>query len=253
MPAVSQVEWDAHRPRLLEAARLGDEWACEQVLEENNGLIWSIVRRYYGRGVESDDLYRLGCLGFLKAVRGYDPAFGTQFSTYAVPKISGEIRRFLRDDGAVKVSRGVKERGILVRGLRSRLCSELGREPALSELAEATGLTPEEVAAAETATEPVISLQTETGEGGLTLEGMISNGGIEDGLIERLALRGAMEKLPQREREVLLLRYYKGLTQTRAARVLGVSQVQVSRLERRAVERLRQIMVPERGQDPPGG
>ena len=173
-------------PQLLEAARLGDERACEQVLEENNGLIWSIVRRYYGRGVEPDDLYQLGCLGFLKAVRGYDPAFGTQFSTYAVPKIAGEIRRFLRDDGAVKVSRGMKERGVLVRGLRSRLCAELGREPALSELAEAAGLTPEEVAAAETATEPVISLQTETGEGGLTLEGMLSGGGMEDGLVERL-------------------------------------------------------------------
>ena len=223
-------------PQLLEAARLGDERACEQVLEENNGLIWSIVRRYYGRGVEPDDLYQLGCLGFLKAVRGYDPAFGTQFSTYAVPKIAGEIRRFLRDDGAVKVSRGMKERGVLVRGLRSRLCAELGREPALSELAEAAGLTPEEVAAAETATEPVISLQTETGEGGLTLEGMLSGGGMEDGLVERLALR-----------------YYKGLTQTRAARVLGVSQVQVSRLERRAVERLRQMLAPERGQAPPDG
>ena len=237
-------------PQLLEAARLGDERACEQVLEENNGLIWSIVRRYYGRGVEPDDLYQLGCLGFLKAVRGYDPAFGTQFSTYAVPKIAGEIRRFLRDDGAVKVSRGMKERGVLVRGLRSRLCTELGREPALSELAEAAGLTPEEVAAAETATEPVISLQTETGEGGLTLEGMLSGGGMEDGLVERLALREALE---EREREVLLLRYYKGLTQTRAARVLGVSQVQVSRLERRAVERLRQTLAPERGQAPPDG
>ena len=240
-------------PQLLEAARLGDERACEQVLEENNGLIWSIVRRYYGRGVEPDDLYQLGCLGFLKAVRGYDPAFGTQFSTYAVPKIAGEIRRFLRDDWAVKVSRGMKERGVLVRGLRSRLCAELGREPALSELAEAAGLTPEEVAAAETATEPVISLQTETGEGGLTLEGMLSGGGMEDGLVERLALRGALEELPQREREVLLLRYYKGLTQTRAARVLGVSQVQVSRLERRAVERLRQMLAPERGEAPPSG
>ena len=98
-------------PELLEAARQGDNRACEQVLEENAGLIWSIVRRYYGRGVEPDDLYQLGCLGFLKAVRGFDPSFGTQFSTYAVPKIAGEIRRFLRDDGTVKVSRGMKERG----------------------------------------------------------------------------------------------------------------------------------------------
>ena len=231
-------------PELLEAARQGDNRACEQVLAENNGLIWSVVRRYYGRGVEPDDLYQLGCLGFLKAVRGFDPAFGTQFSTYAVPKIAGEIRRFLRDDGAVKVSRGLKEEGAAVRAARVRLAGELGREPVLSELAEATGLTPEEIAAAETAAEPVISLQTETGEGGLTLEGMLSAGGMEEGLVERLSLRAALEGLPERERQVLLLRYYRGLTQARAARVLGVSQVQVSRLERRAVERLRQTLLP---------
>ena len=231
-------------PELLEAARNGDNRACEQVLEENNGLIWSIVRRYYGRGVEAEDLYQLGCLGFLKAVQGFDPAYGTQFSTYAVPKIAGEIRRFLRDDGAVKVSRGLKERGISLRGVRGRLCSELGREPVLSELAEATGLTPEEIAAAETASEPVISLQAETGEGGLTLEGILTGGGMEEGLVERLALRTALEDLPERERSVLLLRYYKGLTQAQSAKVLGVSQVQVSRLERRAVERLRQVLDP---------
>ena len=197
------------------------------------------MRRYYGRGVEPDDLYQLGCLGFLKAVRGFDPEYGTQFSTYAVPKIAGEIRRFLRDDGPVKVSRGVKERGASIRGARGRLSARLGREPTLSELAEDTGLTAEEIAAAETATEPVISLQTETGEGGLTLEGMLSTGQEEEGLVERLTLRAAISGLPEREQQVLLLRYYRGMTQMNTARVLGVSQVQVSRLERRALERLR--------------
>ena len=226
-------------PALLQAAREGDDQACEQVLVENNGLIWSVVRRYYGRGVEPDDLYQLGCLGFLKAVRGFDPEYGTQFSTYAVPKIAGEISRFLRDDGPVKVSRGVKERGSSIRLARDRLSARLGREPSLSELAEDTGLTPEEIAAAETAVEPVISLQAETGEGGLTLEGMLSSGQEEEGLVERLTLRAAISHLPQREQEVLLLRYYRGMTQVNAARVLGVSQVQVSRLERRALERLR--------------
>ena len=226
-------------PALLQAAREGDSQACEQVLLENNGLIWSVVRRYYGRGVEPDDLYQLGCLGFLKAVRGFDPAFGTQFSTYAVPKIAGEIRRFLRDDGPVKVSRGLKERGAGIRGARSRLSAQLGREPTLSELAQDTGLTPEEIAAAETATEPVISLQAETGEGGLTLEGMLSSGQEEEGVIERLTLRSAIGTLPEREQQVLLLRYYRGMTQMNTARVLGVSQVQVSRLERKALERLR--------------
>ena len=231
-------------PELLEAARQGDNRACEQVLEENAGLIWSIVRRYYGRGVEPDDLYQLGCLGFLKAVRGFDPSFGTQFSTYAVPKIAGEIRRFLRDDGTVKVSRGMKERGAAVWGARRRLVAEMGREPTLSELAAETGLTPEEIAAAETASDAVASLQAETGEGGLTLEGMLGTGGMEEDVVERLTLRSAMEELPEREQQVLLLRYSKNLTQIQCARVLGVSQGQISRLERRAVDRLRQILDP---------
>ncbi len=228
---------------LLEAARGGDSAACEQVLLENNGLIWSVVRRYYGRGVEPDDLYQLGCLGFLKAVRGFDPQFGTQFSTYAVPKIAGEIRRFLRDDGPVKVSRGLKERGTAIRAARARLASDLGREPALSELAEETGLSPEDIAAAETAAEPVISLQAETGTDGLTLEGMLTAGNEEEGMVERLTLRAAIGALPEREQQVLLLRYYKGLTQMNTARVLGVSQVQVSRLERRALDKLRRELV----------
>ena len=226
-------------PQTLEAARQGDKTACELVLLENNGLIWSVVRRYYGRGVEPEDLYQLGCLGFLKAVQGFDPAYGTQFSTYAVPKIAGEIRRFLRDDGPVKVSRGLKERSVSIRNARDLLTGRLGREPRLSELAEETGLTTEEIAAAETAAEPVVSLQAETGESGLTLEGMLSVGNEEERLVERFALRNAMERLPERERQVLHLRYYRGMTQVQSARVLGVSQVQISRLERRALVWLR--------------
>lgn len=227
---------------VLRCARDGDEQACEQVLEENKGLIWSVVRRYYGRGVEPDDLYQLGCLGFLKAVRGYEPDFGTQFSTYAVPKIAGEIRRFLRDDGSVKVSRSLKERGMAVRAVRARMAVELGREPTLSELAAEMGLEPEEIAAAQTATEEVASLQAQTGESGLTLEGLLGCSGMEEQVLERLALRTALGRLPEREHSVLLLRYYKGLTQVQTAKVLGVSQVQVSRLERRAVEHLRNEM-----------
>ena len=228
---------------LLEAAREGDSAACEQVLLENNGLIWSVVRRYYGRGVEPDDLYQLGCLGFLKAVRGFDQSFGTQFSTYAVPKIAGEIRRFLRDDGPVKVSRGLKERGTGIRAARAKLSAQLGREPTLSELAEDTGLTPEDIAAAETAIDPVVSLHAETGADGLTLEGLLTTGSEEETMVERLTLRSAIAALPEREQQVLLLRYYKGLTQMNTARVLGVSQVQVSRLERRALDKLRQELL----------
>lgn len=226
---------------LLEAARGGDNDACARVVEENAGLIWSIVKRYYGRGVDPDDLYQLGCLGLLKAVRGFDPAFGCQFSTYAVPKIAGEIRRFLRDDGPVKVSRGIKERAGTIRMARDRLQLSLGREPTLSELSEETGLEPEDIAAAETASGPVVSLQMETGDG-FTLESVLGTDGIEDGIVEQVSLRAAIDSLPERERTVVLLRYFKNLTQDRAARVMGVSQVQVSRIEKKAMERLRRLL-----------
>ena len=132
---------------LLRRAQAGDAAAAEQMVTENTGLIWSVARRFFGRGVEPDDLYQLGCVGFLKAMQGFDEQYGTCFSTYAVPKISGEIRRFLRDDGAVKVSRSIKERAQGIRTARTRLEQTLGREPTLSELAAETGLEPEEIAA----------------------------------------------------------------------------------------------------------
>ncbi len=226
---------------LLKRAGQGDEEACTQALAEHAGLIWSIVRRYYGRGVEADDLYQLGCLGFLKAVRGFDPEYGTQFSTYAVPKIAGEIRRFLRDDGMVKVSRTLRERAFVIRGARERLSQSLGREPVLSELVSETGLAPEEIAQAELAAETPDSLQEER-EDGLTLEGMLGTDAPEEALVESIALRQQIDCLPEREKMVILLRFYKGLTQQQAARILQVSQVQVSRLERRALEKLRERM-----------
>ena len=227
---------------LLQAAREGDNDACERLLLDNSGLIWSVARRYYGRGTDPEDLYQLGCLGFLKAVRGFDPSYGTQFSTYAVPKIAGEIRRFLRDDGVVKVSRVVKERAAALRQARQRLCQQLGREPTLSELSQATGLEAEDIAAAETASLSVASLHSESGEDGFTLESVLGTDGMEDEVVQRLTLRGAIDALPERERQVIFLRFYKNLTQDRVSRVLGVSQVQVSRVERRAIGHLRQAL-----------
>ncbi|MDE7172698.1 MAG: sigma-70 family RNA polymerase sigma factor [Oscillospiraceae bacterium] len=229
-------------PALLEAAQAGDNDACERLLLDNSGLIWSVARRYYGRGVDPEDLYQLGCLGFLKAIRGFDTEYGTQFSTYAVPKIAGEIRRFLRDDGAVKVSRGTKERAMTLRQKRQELSQRLGREPTVGELAEATGLEPEDIAAADTAVLTVASLQSETGEDGFSLEAVLGDEGIEDELVEKLTLRQAIDALPERERMVILLRFYKNLTQDRVSKVLGVSQVQVSRIERRAVAKLREAL-----------
>ena len=229
-------------PSLLEAAQRGDNDACERLLIDNSGLIWSVARRYYGRGVDPEDLYQLGCLGFLKAVRGFDLEYGTQFSTYAVPKIAGEIRRFLRDDGVVKVSRGLKERSAALRQARQQLSQQLGREPTISELSAATGLEPEDIAAADTASLTVASLQSESGEEGFTLESVLGSDGMEDEVVERLTLRAAIDQLPERERKVIFLRFYKNLTQDRVARVLGVSQVQVSRIERRAIGHLRQAL-----------
>ena len=228
---------------LLRAAQAGDREACERAVTENSGLIWSIVRRYYGRGVEADDLYQLGCLGFLKAVQGFDFSYGTCFSTYAVPKIAGEIRRFLRDDGMLKVSRGLREQAQLDYTSRERLRQRLGREPALSELAEDTGLTPEEIARADLAADAPESLQQETADG-LTLEGMLGTEAPEEAMVERIALREAIDQLPEKERMTILLRYFKSLTQEQTARVLGVSQVQISRLERRGLQHLRESFAP---------
>jgi len=230
------------RLELIRRARAGERDASQRLVEENAGLIWSVARRYFGRGVEPDDLYQLGCVGFLKAIEGFDTAYGTQFSTYAVPKISGEIRRFLRDDGAVKVSRSIKEQAAKIRQARIVLEQRIGREPKMSELAAETGLSPEEIAFAETATGPADSIQRESGEDGFTLELVLGDYGAEERLVEHVALRAAVEKLPERERQVIALRYFHGMTQQAAARILHVSQVQISRIERRAIEQLREML-----------
>jgi RNA polymerase sporulation-specific sigma factor len=227
---------------LILRAQAGDGAAAEQLIAENSGLIWSIARRFFGRGVERDDLYQLGCVGFLKAVNGFDAAYGTQFSTYAVPKIAGEIRRFLRDDGAVKVSRSVKERALRIRLARGALEQSLGREPTLSELAAQTGLSPEDIATAETATGPAESLQQESGEENFTLEHVLCDASAEERMLERFALSEAIARLAARERMVVSLRYFHGLTQQKCAGILGISQVQVSRLERRALDALRELL-----------
>lgn len=224
---------------LLAAAQNGDREACQELVVNNNGLIWSIARRYFGRGVDPDDLYQLGCLGFLKAVEGFDLEYGTQFSTYAVPKIAGEIRRFLRDDGSVKVSRSLKERALMLRNLRQRLSAQLSREPTLSELSEASGLEAEEIAAAEAATGATESIQRRSGEDGVALEDLLTSGEMEEDLVEKIALREAISHLTEREQMVINLRYFHGLTQDKTAKILGVSQVQISRIEKRALEALR--------------
>ena len=227
---------------LITRSQSGDKSATEALVEENTGLIWSVAKRFMGRGTEPDDLYQLGCLGFLKAVEGFDSSFGTQFSTYAVPKIAGEIRRFLRDDGAVKVSRSIKEQSAAIKSARQRLTGALGREPTIQEISRQTGLTAEEIAMAETATAATESIQRETGEEGFSLEDVLTDTESEERMLEKIALRQAISRLPEREAMVIRLRYFHALTQDRVSKVLKVSQVQVSRIEKKALAMLRELL-----------
>lgn len=215
-----------------------------QLLHQHSGLIWSIVKRYLGRGVDADDLYQLASIGLIKAVRGFDPQYGTQFSTYAVPKIAGEIRRFLRDDGTVKVGRTLQERAYQLRQTQETMERELGRAITVSELAERAGLSIEETAAAIQSAQPVQSLECPAGEQEHNLLDILSCGNMEEELTTRLSLQQAIAKLPSRSAQVIAMRYGREMTQQQVARVLGVSQVQVSRLERKAVALLRQELTP---------
>lgn len=227
---------------LIALAREGDKQATEAVITENAGLIWSIARRYTGRGTELEDLYQIGCVGFLKAVEGFDLSFGTQFSTYAVPKISGEIRRFLRDDGAVKVSRGLKEQAAAIKTARNHLTNALGREPSIQEISRQTGLTPEEIALAETATAATESIQNESSDTGFSLEDVLTDTESEERMVEKIALNQALMQIPEREALVIKLRFFHGLTQQRVAKILEVSQVQVSRIEKKALLHLKELL-----------
>jgi len=231
-----------HTEELIRRAQAGDREASEVLVTENSGLIWSVARRFIGRGAESDDLYQLGCLGFLKAVEGFDLSYGTQFSTYAVPKIAGEIRRFLRDDGVVKVSRSLKEQAVTIKVARNHLATVLGREPTLQEISRQTGFTPEEIALAENATAATESIQRECGEEGFSLENILTDTESEERMVERIALMQAISRLPDREEMVIRLRYFHALTQERVAKVLEVSQVQVSRIEKKALGHLKELL-----------
>ena len=227
---------------LINRSHAGDMKAKEALLAENSGLIWAVVRRFLGRGTEAEDLFQLGCIGLLKAIDGFDSEFGTQFSTYAVPKITGEIRRYLRDDGVVKVSRSIKEQAVSVKLARNQLLQLLGREPTITELARHTGLTVEDITEVEMATASIESIHQTVGEDGFTLESVLADTHTEEKLMEQIALRQAVDGLPEKERVVIHLRYFHALTQQRVSVVLGVSQVQVSRIEKKAIARLKEIM-----------
>ncbi len=233
---------DQERFALIQLAQDGDRQAMDLLTDQNSALVWSIVQRYTGCGVDAEDLFQLGSIGLIKAIRGFDTDYGTQFSTYAVPKIAGEIRRFLRDDGLIKVSRTTKSTAMKLARLRETFLQEHSREPTLQELSQLSGLDVCEIAASENAMVPADYLQRPLGDDGGTLEQLIPDRQTDEHFFDRMALREAMEKLEPKEKKLLLLRYFRCQTQQQCASALGVSQVQVSRLERRIVSHLRELM-----------
>ncbi|MDT8901097.1 SigF/SigG family RNA polymerase sporulation sigma factor [Anaeroselena agilis] len=231
---------------LLEKAQAGDQGAKELIVEKNLNLVRSIVHRFTGRGYEWDDLFQIGCIGLIKAVERFDPAFGVKFSTYAVPMIIGEIRRFIRDDSPVKVSRPLKELAYRVHRVQEKLQGNLGREPTIIEVAEELALSPQEIAEALEAVQPPASLYDQTFfEGGDPIRRMDQIGsdpGHDVVAIDNLALREILSRLPPRERTVIRMRFFEDKTQSEIARLIGLSQVQVSRIEKQALRLIKEYL-----------
>ncbi len=232
---------------LIERSHAGDKEAREVLIEKNLGLVHHIVKRFLNRGVDAEDLFQIGWGGLMKAIDKFNLAFDVKFSTYAVPMISGEIKRFLRDDGMMKVSRGLKENGWKIKKAREQYQHEKGKEPALREVAEMTGLTVEEVVMAMDAGAEVESIyrsvyQSDGNE--IYLADQIASGSNEkEKLLNHMLLSQLLSELEGEDKELILLRYFQGKTQVDVAERLGISQVQVSRLEKRILRRMRERAV----------
>ena len=231
---------------LLRRARAGEAECREAVVLANTGLVWSMVRRFAGRGYEAEDLFQIGCIGLLKAVDRFDLSFDVCFSTYAVPMIAGEIRRFLRDDGMLKVSRSMKELAMRVRSAREALTGELGREPGMDEIAGRVGVSREEAVASLEAVTQVDSIYRNIGnnEGQelVLMDRLTDENQEEEKLMNRMVLERLLEKLDGMEREIIVRRYFEDQTQTQIAQELSLTQVQVSRMEKRILQRMREWM-----------
>lgn len=232
-----------HTLALIGRAHQGDKEARDTLFEENTGLIYSVARRFLGRGVEMEDLFQIGSIGLLKAVDKFDPAFEVKFSTYAIPMILGELKRFFRDDGMLKVSRSIKENQHRVYLAREQIEKELGREPSLKEIAEAMGMPPEEVAMTMDSAAEVESLYKIVYQGEGTdislIDKIPEKENAEEHLLDRIFLEEILGKLEAEDRRLICMRYFQDMTQTQIAETLGISQVQVSRMEKRILGKLR--------------
>ena len=234
-----------HTLALIGRAHQGDKEARDTLFEENTGLIYSVARRFLGRGVEMEDLFQIGSIGLLKAVDKFDPAFEVRFSTYAIPMILGELKRFFRDDGMIKVSRSIKENQHRVYLAREKIEKELGREPSLKEIAEMLGMPPEEVAITLYSAAEVESLYRNVyqieGTDISLIDKIPEKENAEEHLLNRIFLEEILGKLESSDRKLIYMRYFQDMTQTQIAEQLGVSQVQVSRMEKRILKKLRSL------------
>ena len=232
--------------RLIRLAHEGDQKARDQLVMDNVGLVWSIVRRFAGRGHELEDLYHIGCIGLIKAIDKFNLEFDVKFSTYAVPMITGEIKRFLRDDGMIKVSRSLKELGMRVSSTREQMVWELGREPGLEELAARVGVSCEEVAASMEAATEVESIYKTVGSGEdqnlCLLDKLPDEREMQEELLNSMVLGQLLKQLNEKDREIIIKRYFDNQTQSQIAAELNISQVQVSRLEKRILRQMRECL-----------
>lgn len=230
---------------LLVQAKAGDEAARERIINCNLRLVFNLIQRFSNRGYEQEDLFQIGVIGLMKAIDKFDPSYEVRFSTYAVPMIIGEIRRFLRDDGPIKISRSLKETGIRIRYAQEQLTKELGREPKLSEVAAKLELMPEQLTEALEATQFLTSIHEELyqddGDAIYVIDQLASRED-DNRFLDHIALEEVMERLPEREKNILYLRFYRDQTQTEVAKRIGISQVQVSRLERSALKKVREML-----------
>lgn len=227
---------------LIERSQSGDSEARDELVHRNTRLVWSVVQRFLNRGYEADDLFQIGCIGLLKAIDKFNLEFDVKFSTYAVPMIIGEIQRFLRDDGTLKVSRSLKETAHKVRKTRDELSKKLGRLPTIQEIADELKVTPEEIVFAQEANRNPSSIHETVYENDgdpITLMDQISDDE-EEKWFEKIAIRDAIDRLSEREKLIVYLRYYKDQTQSEVAKRLGISQVQVSRLEKKILRLIKE-------------
>lgn len=231
---------------LIKLAKEGDRKAREQVATENLGLVWSVVRRFAGRGHELEDLYQIGCIGLMKCIDKFDPAYDVKFSTYAVPMIMGEIKRFLRDDGMVKVSRSLKETAYKVYSVREQMMNEHGIEPTIEELASSLEIEKEDIVLALEAGSEVESIYKtiyqNDGNSIYLIDKLVSSEDESQQAVDRLALEELLGQLEEKERSIIRMRYFEDKTQTEIAGFLGISQVQVSRIEKKVLTKMREQM-----------